>query len=74
MPSAVDTDKRRRDMAAIHIGAKTLGLDDETYRDMLEHIAGPKRGFWRAGAAQGRRRQGAVCGGEGFTLPHTPTR
>ncbi|RXS92952.1 gp16 family protein [Acinetobacter junii] len=29
---------RRSRLAAIHMGKKTLGLDDDTYRDMLEHV------------------------------------
>jgi phage gp16-like protein len=31
---------RKRDLAKIHIAKKELGLDDETYRDILEQIAG----------------------------------
>ena len=53
MPSAVEADKRRRELAAIHIGAEALGLDDETYRDMLAHVAG-KRSAGKLDAA-GRR-------------------
>lgn len=34
-----DPDRRRRDMAAIHIAAKQLGMDDGTYRDMLWSVA-----------------------------------
>ncbi len=30
-----DPDRRRRDMAVIHIAKKQLGMDDDTYRDML---------------------------------------
>ncbi len=30
----------RARLAAIHIGKKTLGLDEETYRDLLESAAG----------------------------------
>lgn len=32
-------DQRTRDLAAIHVGKKQLGLDDETYRDMLFTVA-----------------------------------
>jgi len=32
-------DQRTRDLAAIHVGKKALGLDDETYRQMLWTIA-----------------------------------
>ena len=32
-------DQRRRDLAAIHVGKKALGLDDETYRAMLWTVA-----------------------------------
>lgn len=34
-----DPDRRRRDMARIHIAKKQLGLDDGTYRDMLWSVA-----------------------------------
>ncbi|HYW03575.1 MAG TPA: regulatory protein GemA [Gammaproteobacteria bacterium] len=33
------TDSRRRDLAKIHLAAKQLGMDDETYRDMLWTVA-----------------------------------
>ena len=33
------SDSRKHDLAKIHIAAKQLGLDDETYRDILEQIA-----------------------------------
>lgn len=29
-------------IAVIHVGKKELGLDDETYRDMLEHVTGKR--------------------------------
>ena len=31
--------QRRRDLAAIHVGKKALGLDDDTYRSMLWTVA-----------------------------------
>lgn len=31
--------RRQRQLAMIHIGKKDLGLDDETYRDMLHAVA-----------------------------------
>lgn len=31
---------RRRDLAKIHIAKKQLGLDDQTYREMLHNVAG----------------------------------
>lgn len=34
------TNTRQRDLAKIHIGKKQLGIDDQTYRDMLFDIAG----------------------------------
>ncbi len=34
-----DPDTRRRELAAIHIAKKDLGMDDDTYRDMLFAIA-----------------------------------
>lgn len=33
-------DKRKRDLAAIHAGAKQLNLDEETRRDLIERVAG----------------------------------
>lgn len=35
-------DPRRRDLAAIHIAAKQLGLDDDAYRAMLQTVAGAR--------------------------------
>lgn len=35
MPKSASPDARNRDLAAIHVGKKQLGLDDDTYRDML---------------------------------------
>lgn len=35
----IDPDRRRRDMASIHIAKKQLGMDDETYRGMLWAVA-----------------------------------
>lgn len=29
-------------IAVIHVGKKELGLDDDTYRDMLEHVTGKR--------------------------------
>lgn len=34
-----DPDRRRRDMAVIHMAKKQLGMDDGTYRDMLWAVA-----------------------------------
>ncbi len=34
-----DPDRRRRDLAKIHLAKKQLGLDDDTYRDMLWAVA-----------------------------------
>jgi phage gp16-like protein len=34
------TPKRRARLAAIHMGKKHLGLDDDTYRDLLESACG----------------------------------
>ncbi|OTG87680.1 GemA protein [Acinetobacter sp. ANC 4558] len=33
---------RNQRLAAIHMGKKTLGLDEDTYRDMLEHVTGKR--------------------------------
>lgn len=33
-------DARNRDLAKIHLGKKQLGMDDETYRAMLQFVAG----------------------------------
>lgn len=40
MRSMQPHDKRRRQLAQIHIAAKQLGLDDDTYRAMLREVAG----------------------------------
>jgi len=29
-------------LAVVHVGKKELGLDDDTYRDMLEHVTGKR--------------------------------
>ncbi len=34
--------RRRRQLAAIHVAAKALGLEEETYRDMLEGLTGKR--------------------------------
>lgn len=36
------TESRRTLLAKVHIGAKALGLDDDTYRDMLEALTGQR--------------------------------
>lgn len=36
------TESRRSLLAKVHIGAKALGLDDDTYRDMLEGLTGQR--------------------------------
>lgn len=36
------TESRRSLLAKVHIAAKTLGLDDDTYRDMLESLTGQR--------------------------------
>lgn len=40
MRSMQPHDKRRRQLAQIHLAAKQLGLDDDTYRAMLREVAG----------------------------------
>lgn len=35
-------DKRKRDLAAIHAGAKQLNLDEDTRRDLIERITGQR--------------------------------
>lgn len=35
-------DKRRRDLAAIHAGAKQLNLDESTRRDLIERVTGQR--------------------------------
>lgn len=37
--SRTQSDPRNRELAAIHVGKKRLGLDDATYRDMLWTVA-----------------------------------
>ena len=34
------TDKRKRDLSAIHASKNKLGIDDDTYRQMLRAVAG----------------------------------
>jgi len=51
------SDARRRDLAKIHIAKKQLGMDDETYRDVLYDVAG----VWSA-ADLDRRGRSAVIG------------
>lgn len=34
------TDRRKRDLAAIHAGAKQLDMDEDTRRDLIERITG----------------------------------
>lgn len=34
-----DPDRRRRDLAKIHVAKKQLGIDDDTYREMLWAVA-----------------------------------
>jgi len=36
------TESRRSLLAKVHIAAKTLGLDDDTYRDMLSALTGQR--------------------------------
>ena len=36
----MNTDKRRRDLAAIHAAAAKAGIDEETRRDMIARISG----------------------------------
>lgn len=40
MSSRPKMDQRRADLAAIHMGKKSLGWDDETYRDLLRQLTG----------------------------------
>lgn len=40
--SARYQDRRRRQLAAIHASKHKLGLDDDTYRDLLERIGGKR--------------------------------
>lgn len=37
---ASTNDKRRRELAQIHMAAKQLGMDEDTYRGMLQQVAG----------------------------------
>ena len=65
-------DNRRRDLAKIHIAKKQLGMDDETYRDMLYGVAGVRS----AADLDGRGRI-AVIGHHkslGFEVSHKRTR
>lgn len=40
MKESTTTDRRRRELAKIHIGAKQLGLGEDAYRAMLYMVAG----------------------------------
>lgn len=35
-------DRRRRQLAAVHAAKRDLGLDDDTYRDLLERLTGAR--------------------------------
>lgn len=35
-------DRRRAELAKIHIGKKQLGLDEEAYRDLIERVTGAR--------------------------------
>lgn len=57
-------DKRRRDLAAIHAGAKQLDMDEDTRRDLIQRITGHRSAgdlddAGRAAVLQELRRLGA---------------
>lgn len=57
-------ERRRRDLAAIHVGAKQLGLDEQTRRDLIERVTGVRSAAdlddaARAAVVQELRRLGA---------------
>ena len=54
MPLTTLADRRRAELAKIHIGAKQLCDDKEAYRDMLEAVAGKRSAAELDGA--GRRK------------------
>jgi len=39
---AVEAERRRSELAAIHTGARVLGLDDSLYRDLLFRLTGAR--------------------------------
>ena len=64
----IKSDARRRDLAKIHIAKKQLGMDNETYRDMLYNVAEV-----RSAADLDRRGRSAVIGrlkSLGFKVSH----
>jgi len=61
--------RRRAELAKIHIGAKELGMDDDTYRGMLRAVAGVDSA--RDLSADGRRRVLAMMRVRGFE-PRSP--
>lgn len=68
-------DKRKRDLAAIHAGAKQLNLDEDTRRDLIERITGQRSAgalddAGRAQVLQELRRLGA--GGKPGRHPGKP--
>lgn len=36
------TSRRNTDLAKIHLAAKQLGMDDDTYRDLLQQVTGAR--------------------------------
>lgn len=68
-------DRRRRDLAAIHAGAKQLNMDEDTRRDLIERVtgfrsAGQLDDAGRAAVLQELRRLGA--GSKGRNYPGKP--
>ena len=53
---AVEEGHRRSELAAIHTGAKALGLDDSLYRDLLERVTGARS----AAGLDGERRRAVL--------------
>ena len=67
-------DRRRAELAKIHIGRKQLGLDEETYREMLKAVAGVRSSAELDAAGRKKllaylRKQGAEFNRRGRTRP-----
>jgi len=56
MPRMIDAEARKRELAAIHVAKKQLGLDEETYRTMLFTVTRKRS----AGALDHAERQAVI--------------
>lgn len=70
--SATNKNQRQRDLAKIHIGRKQLGMDDQTYRELLRSVAGVESAADLD--AQGRGKVLAHLAKSGFKTSSKPGR